>query len=358
MPKATLEVREAANIAFQYRSFLELPLMIKKHISVIYILIVSLGMFLAYFWFSGRYLFSRYLSQLHPEKTSEYIDFTSPETREWLSHKKERDAEEENRRSLYFDYWKGKNYDTRVEGYSIIKTCDLADSTFKVYSLIISRNDSVKFRTTVGVEDSDGVNYILFSLIPNGRKQVIIEEYTGGAHCCCIYWFLDLADSIRVLYHSNEVESEIGRIDQIVDFNHDGRFEFTQLLKSFHYFDRLCGACSPFSAAVYKYSKETGTFVLASREFPRVNLEDIDRRKNDVRQFLDTTKSFNEDLSSTLLELTLDVLTRYVYAGQDSLGWSFFDKYYVLPDKHEMELKIQDVFDRSVVYNELYSNKN
>lgn len=330
--------------------------MIKNRTRSIYILIISLSVFLAYFWLSGRYLFLKYLGQLHPEKTVEVIDFTSPETREWISHQKERDAEEEAHNKIYFNYWAEKQYETKVEGYTIIKTCDTVESTHTVYSLIISRNGSIKFRTKVGVEDSNDVKYILYPLVPNGRKQVIIEEYTGGAHCCRMYWILDLVDSVRILYQSDETESELGEIYQIIDFDKDGCFEFTQFLNSFHYFDNIPGAASPFGRAVFKYSKETRTFLLANREFPLVNLEDIDKKKADVKQFLDTTKSFNQDLSTALLALTLDVLIDYVYAGQDSIGWSFFDKNYVLRDKHQMEEKIQGVFDTSIIYNELHKN--
>lgn len=222
----------------------------------------------------------------------------------------------------YFHNLQRKKYDRHLAGYDIIKTHDIVDSTNNVYSLVISRNDSIMFRTGVGVEDSNEVSYILYSLIPNGRKQIIIEEYTGGAHCCSMYWILNLADTIRVLYHSDENETEIGSLGRIVDYDNNSYFEFTHYLNSFHYFDKLCGACSPGANAVFKYSKALGVFTLANREYPSVNLEDIEQKQLDVKLFLDSTKTFNEEDSETLLALTLDVLIHYVYAGQDSVGWS------------------------------------
>ena len=108
-----------------------------------------------------------------------------------------RRAEDEALSLTWFHNLRRKKFDAHVEGYSIIKTNAIVDSTHHVYSLVILRNDSLKFRTEIGVEDSNWVGYVVYPLIPNGRKQVIVDEFTGGAHCCALYWILDLADTVH-----------------------------------------------------------------------------------------------------------------------------------------------------------------
>ncbi len=325
-----------------------------KRSTRLYILLVILIIVLTCVAFFGKHLILTFFSPAAHSNHKGVIDQTTPENREAIRLMGIRDAQLEAWSKTWFHNMLRKKYDTHVSGYDIIKTHDSTDSGENVYSLVISRNDSIKFRTEIGVTDSMGVEYVLYPLIPNGRKQVIVFEYTGGAHCCSMYWILDLADTIHVLYHSDEEETEIGDIGRIYDIDNDGRYEFTQYIRSFHYFDKLCGACSPGADAIFKYSDSLGGFRLANREFPSVNLEAIEKKKLDVKQFLDTTRVFNQELSTELLGVTLDVLIHYVYAGQDSIGWAHFDRNYVLPDKAEMKAKIQAVFNTSVVYRDLY----
>jgi hypothetical protein len=247
-----------------------------------------------------------------------------------------------------------KKYDSHYNGYNIVKTHDISHSGEDVYSLIISRNNSIKFRTS-GVEDSNRVSYALYPLVPNGRKQIIIEEHTGGAHCCHLYWILDLGDTIRILYKSNENETEIGALMWIFDYGNDEYYEFSQYLNSFHYFDKLSGANSPGAVAVYKYSKALGIYVLANSDYPNENLERIEYTKSSVKEILDSTKEFDSEDSENLLSKTLEVLIDYIYAGQENTGWLFFDSNYVLPDKIKMKENIRGVLKASVVYKEMYN---
>jgi len=256
--------------------------------------------------------------------------------------------------SFFYDLQPLK-YPSWVDGYEIIKTHDVDSSDGEnIYSLVISRGNSIKFRTNIGVGDSNSVSYVLFPLIPNDRKQVIVEEYTGGAHCCRIYWILDLADTVSILYHSDETQTEVGFIDKVADYDHDGFYEFTQGLNSFHYFEDLGGAGSPWPCAVFKYLRDKRCFVLANRDFPSIVLGDIEDKESEVQDLLDTTKLFDYEASSDLLSGTLDVLLRYIYAGQDSVGWTYFNKNYILPDSLEIKKKIQDVLQNSTVYKQLY----
>ncbi|MFZ1082698.1 MAG: hypothetical protein WAO19_12340 [Candidatus Kryptoniota bacterium] len=262
---------------------------------------------------------------------------------------------ESSQRMFWLHDLRRAKYPSRIEGYNLIKTRDTSSDEGKGdYGLVISRNDSIKFRTGNGAGDLNDVTYIPFPLLPNGRKQVMVEEWTGGMNCCGMYWILDLGDTVSVLYHSDGTETEFASILEIGDFDGDGSYEFVQTLGTFEAFGGLCEACSPHLLAVFKYSPAKRCFVVASRSYPSVVLGDVEETKAEVQQLLDTTKVFSYDASWELLSGTLDVLVRYIYAGQDSIGWDYFNKNYALSDSIEVRKKIRDTLEASTVYKQLY----
>ncbi|RPJ62490.1 MAG: hypothetical protein EHM23_02965 [Acidobacteria bacterium] len=72
-------------------------------------------------------------------------------------------------------------------------------------------------------DDSDWLNFAVFDLLGNGSKQLIIEEYTGAAHCCWQQAIYELAAEPKLIY---ETEGERGGF-AIEDFNQDGRWELS-----------------------------------------------------------------------------------------------------------------------------------
>jgi hypothetical protein len=320
-----------------------------KKISFIYCLAVLLSGILVLVILDGRRLISLYFFE---PRTYGTVDQTSAETKDLLRQEAIKDSLNEVKRNR--DFRVSRRTSARSDGYDIVRTKERIDSTTCIYSVLIQQNDSVKFRTGIGVYDSNWVIFGLYRLIPNGRNQVVIEEFTGGAHCCYMYWIVDLARPIKVVYHSDENETEIGYLMEFEDFDGDGSYEFTQILNSFHYFDRLCGACSPAGMVVLKYSEESDCFEIANRTFPSVVLKDVEKKKAEVKALLDTKKPHTWDYSTELLSGALDVLIHHVYAGQDSIGWAYFDENYALSDKSEMKKKIQAVLESSVVYQQLY----
>ena len=80
-------------------------------------------------------------------------------------------------------------------------------------------------------------NFGLFPFLGTKMKQLIIEQYSGGAHCCWSYWIFKLRADFEVIYDSQEYPVGYGLTP--LDLDKDGVFEFTQGLLTFDYFDRL-----------------------------------------------------------------------------------------------------------------------
>jgi hypothetical protein len=55
--------------------------------------------------------------------------------------------------------------------------------------------------------------------------------------------------------------------------------------------------------------------------------------------------------TSKPLAVRLEIFLRYVYAGRESDGWSFFDKTYNLTDKQKV---IKRILEREPVYRFIY----
>ncbi len=319
-----------------------------------YLLVAISSCVLVFFIIDGTQFISNLCNR---EYHYHVIDQTSPETREALRQEAIRDSLGKIEMMKHLDNLRAQMAGRHIDGYDFVEAHDTVNAWDQGYNLIITRNDSVKFRTTVEAADSNGVNYRLYRLIPNGRDQVIVEEYTGGMGCCYLYWIFDMSDSLTTLYHSDGIQTEFGMLEHVDDFDHDGYLEFTQIISPFDSFDGLCNLCTPCAIAVFKYSKRTGHYEIANKSFPSVVLEGIEQKESEVKIFLDTARAVDEDPSKPLLSKVLDVLIHYVYAGQDSVGWAYFDKNYVLPDKAEMKRKIQTVFRKEVVYKELYQSR-
>ena len=74
----------------------------------------------------------------------------------------------------------------------------------------------------------------------NGAPHLVLESYSGGAHCCWTYYILSLGSKPGML-----VKLENYR-DVSFYKNKNGRIELATLDGAFDYFDEVCHACGPF----------------------------------------------------------------------------------------------------------------
>ncbi len=72
--------------------------------------------------------------------------------------------------------------------------------------------------------------------------EVLIQTYSGGAHCCTDLYIVSLRPTVRLLLH---YYAGNGGDFELVDLNQDGRPELVLIDDRFAYFDDLCFACSP-----------------------------------------------------------------------------------------------------------------
>jgi hypothetical protein len=239
--------------------------------------------------------------------------------------------------------------------YRIIRTVDSLHSRFPLYGIEVQRDGSIEFRLDNGVPRPQFVRGALLPVLNSNNEQLLIERFSGGAHCCWSYWLLALRYSADTLFESDKYP-ELGYELAMKDLDNDGKPELLQSIIAFDYFDRLPHVASPFSRAVFKYSPESDRFKLANRAFPKIILGDTLAAIRHLQAVADSVNAATfKDANGAYLHDVVQLVIDFAYAGQRERGWSLFDQLYILRDKETMRSKIDTVLNRSKIYQELYS---
>lgn len=251
-------------------------------------------------------------------------------------------------------YEKGNRLSYR--GYEVTRS--LNERT-QVSSVTIKKGGRILKRFNDGGPSLDFTNIALFALLGGDAKQLIINQHSGGAHCCTSLWIYDLAGpALKQLYDSTIYD--VGFIPGVIDIDHDGTYEFTQTVMAFDYFDDMAHAESPFPQIAFKYDKSAGRYV------PATGRAITDHLLSEVGKDIDEVKKLNRGLTSTrrgdvgggYVGAVLQVALQYIYTGREQEGWAFYDREYRLDDKARMKMKVKSVLRKSAVYNSIYRGAN
>jgi hypothetical protein len=185
------------------------------------------------------------------------------------------------------------------------------------------------------------VRFGLFPLLGESSKQLIVEQSTYRG---LRYWVVNLSPGFSVLYDS--VNYDVGYL-RASDLDKDGRYELIQPLLSFKFFNKLDNTNSPSIDIVFKYNQRTQTYIPANPEFQDFALKDIEQKIKKAREVGATDDSGN--YYRNLLSAVLEVSLRYIYAGKEKEGWSFYEEYNA-PDKDEVKSELKKVLNKDSVY--------
>lgn len=182
----------------------------------------------------------------------------------------------------------------------------------------------------------NATDFGLFSFLGGKTRQLIVSQTVprGGRH-----WIVDLSPDFRVIYDS--ADYAVGREDLLVlDIDKDGRFEVLQEVTDFYGFGNFNSAETPLPLVIFKYDEKAGKYLPANRLFKKYALHDIDAEIN---------KPGGRALSDLL-----DIMLRYVFAGEAEKAWALFDKEYRDSDKADVKAAVSAVLRKNAVYNFIY----
>ena len=153
----------------------------------------------------------------------------------------------------------------------------------------------------------------------NGRADIVVREFTGGAHCCTTYRIYEIS--------AEGILTEIARIDAengggFEDRDGDGFPEF--ILPDWTWaYELTCYACLRYPRVALKFDGTTYT--------PSVDLMlETEPQAPDVATWMqqaadDQVKIGNDPTSSAMRDQVWGAMLHLIYAGQAATAWALHD---------------------------------
>lgn len=170
-----------------------------------------------------------------------------------------------------------------------------------------------------GIAQPYGSSVELISLLGSDKKQLVVSQYTGGAHCCNNYWIYDLSPKFRLLFRSKDF-STIGYSDSqklFQNIDSDADLEIVDNTPAFHYFDDLAFVSSPVPTLIFDYNHRTKKFELANRRFNGYLLKD-------QAGWIAGSQAVRDSDPSQHRVDSLGILLSFIYAGREATGWKYY----------------------------------
>jgi len=208
---------------------------------------------------------------------------------------------------------------------------------------VLRRNGRVVAKFDSPIDQLSEVRFGLFSCLGKDNKQLVVEQTSNKFWR---YWVVSLQPEFRIIYDSSryDVVYEL----RVVDLDGDGQLEILQNLGSFWYFNGLDNLYSPRPQIIFEYNSSMGSYIPANPEFKEAALKDIEQRINKTREVI---KGQQDPVYALhVRSAILDVVLRYLYAGQSNEAWAFYDQYYNVEDKESLKGELQEKLRQDKVY--------
>lgn len=231
-------------------------------------------------------------------------------------------------------------------GYEITKAARKARSgATTIEYAVLRRNSRIVATFDSPLDQLSEVRFGLFSFLGDGAKQIVIEQTSDKFWR---YWIVNLEPNFRVIYDSNnyDVVFEL----RVADVDNDGTQEIVQHLGSFWYF-KSNNIFSPRPPILFEYNAREARYIPANPKFKEVTLKDIGQRVDKARQMIERKDDPEHELHTN--SAVLDVVLRYLYAGEEDEAWSFYDKHYDLRDKDIFKKELKDKLAADRLYSEV-----
>jgi hypothetical protein len=221
-------------------------------------------------------------------------------------------------------------------------------------SAVIKKNGRTLITLSNGGLGRDSTEIGLFPFLGGKTKQLVIMQYTGGAHCCWIYKIYDFTPKLRLIFDGEKYGADtIGYELQPEDIDKDGRYEFTQAVMTFDYF-HMSHASSVFPKAIFSYDEQRKAYLPSNRKFSSYLLSGIEEDLKRVDE--ERSKAAPGDVISNerYLAAVLRVMLKYIYAGQEAKGWELYDREYKASDRAEIKTDVRKALRTDPVYQSIY----
>ena len=176
----------------------------------------------------------------------------------------------------------------------------------------------------------------------SGYPNVVIESYSGGAHCCFDTFVYDLAETlVPIGLPASPGGNAPG---EFVDLDGDSVFEFRTCDDSFAY-AYCCYAGSPCVPATLVYDSGQRRYIPKSYAYPEIYRDEI--RLDTEHAKLALTGGGDAGWDGTPKCDVLPLVLDYLYSGDPEAAWDAFETYYLFPDRDAFRAEIEAVVGAS-----------
>ncbi|HEX9456715.1 MAG TPA: hypothetical protein VF935_03720 [Candidatus Acidoferrum sp.] len=150
----------------------------------------------------------------------------------------------------------------------------------------------------------------------DGIPDIVLEAYSGGAHCCWTYYIISLGSKPGLIKKiENERDAAFYKDDE------SGRIEITTLDGAFDSFDGLCHACTPFPVV---YLRLDGAQLMDISPEGKVVYDQIiaENQKALRARDLQRLRALRSDhsgpkVSAKTVARALNIVLAYLYSGRE-----------------------------------------
>ena len=158
-----------------------------------------------------------------------------------------------------------------------------------------------------------------------GKPNVIVAEWSGGAHCCFTFHVLELGSRVREVGRIQADDSDYAHFE---DINHDGKYEFLGWDFDFAYWNAGF-AQSPAPQIVLRFDGRRYELAPDFMRRPALSTDEFNKRVTEVRDAEWTNGNPPPELWGTILDL--------IYTGNSDLAWKFTSAAWIPGDVSERQ---------------------
>ena len=151
-----------------------------------------------------------------------------------------------------------------------------------------------------------------------GRPDMIVSNFTGGAHCCTTHYVFELAPQFKLLATLSDADDDLAHFERAKD----GRYYYLTADWAFAYWP-TCFACSPSEVVTLHWMDDSkgGGFHLAVDKMHKPAPTPAEWSKDLGAAQKDVNAGNVDDIGRTMWQTVLDL----IYAGHSDLAWRFID---------------------------------
>ena len=192
-------------------------------------------------------------------------------------------------------------------------------------------------------------------LTGDGNPNIVIYEWSGGAHCCFTMQLFDISEEFRLMTKIDGGDS----VPQFVDWDNDNIPEIELLDMSYAYFPG-CFASSPTPTVVFKYSNRSHVLAMDQMSKPITDKDEYLKKfqkhaqevKNDEIWTSGPDGNYSHyHIPSDLFSHALDLM----YGGNEDYGWKFIHEAWTdgFPVDEELLDKFREKMNASSYWRDL-----